>query len=379
MAESSEKKPVRVYIDGCFDMVHFGHANAIRQAKQLGDHLTVGVHCDEEITKHKGPPVYTEQERYTLIRAIKWVDEVKEAAPYFCSMELLDENNLDFVAHGDDVTVSAATGVDVYDHMKKSGRYKEFNRTTGVSTTDIVGRMLLLTKAHHQYSEDNLNKDEVGEIGQTQRERIDSFSKEPMDNSTKSPYTGTSQFLATSKKIIQFSSGKDPKPGDRIVYVAGAFDLLHVGHVNFLEAASKKGDFLIVGLHTDLIVNRYKGSNYPIMNLNERVLSILSCKFVSEVVIGAPYTVTQQMMDHFSIDLVCHGITKISPDIDGIDPYEIPKKADKFLMIQSNSTLTTEMVVERIIRHRLDFETRNRIKQEREVQKINEKKMLDEQ
>ncbi|XP_064635092.1 ethanolamine-phosphate cytidylyltransferase-like isoform X3 [Lineus longissimus] len=365
MAESSEKKPVRVYIDGCFDMVHFGHANAIRQAKQLGDHLTVGVHCDEEITKHKGPPVYTEQERYTLIRAIKWVDEVKEAAPYFCSMELLDENNLDFVAHGDDVTVSAATGVDVYDHMKKSGRYKEFNRTTGVSTTDIVGRMLLLTKAHHQYSEDNLNKDEVGEIGQ--------------DNSTKSPYTGTSQFLATSKKIIQFSSGKDPKPGDRIVYVAGAFDLLHVGHVNFLEAASKKGDFLIVGLHTDLIVNRYKGSNYPIMNLNERVLSILSCKFVSEVVIGAPYTVTQQMMDHFSIDLVCHGITKISPDIDGIDPYEIPKKADKFLMIQSNSTLTTEMVVERIIRHRLDFETRNRIKQEREVQKINEKKMLDEQ
>lgn len=47
-----------------FDIVHFGHANALRQAKALGDHLVVGVHTDEEISKHKGPPVFTEEERY---------------------------------------------------------------------------------------------------------------------------------------------------------------------------------------------------------------------------------------------------------------------------------------------------------------------------
>lgn len=62
------------------------------------------------------------------------------------------------------------------------------------------------------------------------------------------------------------------------MYVAGAFDLFHVGHLDFLEAAHSQGDFLIVGLHTDLEVNRYKGSNYPIMNLHERVLSVLACK-----------------------------------------------------------------------------------------------------
>jgi len=45
-------------------MVHFGHANSLRQAKALGDYLVVGVHNDEEITRHKGPPVFTEQERY---------------------------------------------------------------------------------------------------------------------------------------------------------------------------------------------------------------------------------------------------------------------------------------------------------------------------
>lgn len=47
-------------------MVHFGHANSLRQAKALGHYLVVGIHTDEEITKHKGPPVFTEQERYSL-------------------------------------------------------------------------------------------------------------------------------------------------------------------------------------------------------------------------------------------------------------------------------------------------------------------------
>jgi len=47
-----------------FDMVHFGHANSLRQAKALGHYLVVGIHTDEEITRHKGPPVFTEQERW---------------------------------------------------------------------------------------------------------------------------------------------------------------------------------------------------------------------------------------------------------------------------------------------------------------------------
>jgi ethanolamine-phosphate cytidylyltransferase len=47
-------------------------------------------------------------------------------------------------------------------------------------------------------------------------------------STAKSPYTGVSQFLPTSNKIIQFADGKSPKPGDKIVYVAGAFDLFRI-------------------------------------------------------------------------------------------------------------------------------------------------------
>lgn len=52
-----------VFLCYSYDMVHFGHANSLRQAKALGDYLIVGIHTDEEITKHKGPPVFTEEER----------------------------------------------------------------------------------------------------------------------------------------------------------------------------------------------------------------------------------------------------------------------------------------------------------------------------
>lgn len=63
------------FSDGCFDIMHSGHYNAIRQAKALTDILVVGVHSDEEIRKHKGPPVMNDEERLATVRACKWVDE----------------------------------------------------------------------------------------------------------------------------------------------------------------------------------------------------------------------------------------------------------------------------------------------------------------
>ncbi len=41
-------------------MVHYGHANSLRQAKAMGDYLIVGVHSDKEIAMNKGPPVFTQ-------------------------------------------------------------------------------------------------------------------------------------------------------------------------------------------------------------------------------------------------------------------------------------------------------------------------------
>lgn len=53
-----------------------------------------------EIAKHKGPPVFTQEERYKMVRAIKWVDEVAQGAPYVTTLETLDKYNCDFCVHG---------------------------------------------------------------------------------------------------------------------------------------------------------------------------------------------------------------------------------------------------------------------------------------
>ncbi|MBN3313524.1 PCY2 cytidylyltransferase, partial [Atractosteus spatula] len=360
------KRVVRVWCDGCYDMVHYGHSNQLRQARAMGDHLIVGVHTDEEIAKHKGPPVFTQAERYKMVRAIKWVDEIVEGAPYVTTLETLDKYNCDFCVHGDDITLTV-DGRDTYAEVKTSGRYRECKRTQGVSTTDLVGRMLLMTKAHHS----NIDKSDY-------QQHTDNFGKGP---TSRSPWTGVSQFLQTSQKIIQFASGKEPEPGDTIIYVAGAFDLFHIGHVDFLESVFKQSDkpYVIVGLHFDQEVNRYKGKNYPIMNVHERTLSVLACRYVSEVVIGAPYAVTADLLDHFKVDLVCHGKTEVFPDKDGSDPYAEPKKRGIFHTVDSGNDLTTDDIVQRIIKNRLQFEARNQKKEAKEMAVIQAMKKREEE
>lgn len=67
--------------------------------------------------------------------------------------------------------------------------------------------------------------------------------------------------------------------GKKIVFTNGCFDILHVGHVRYLQAAQQEGDLLIVGVNTDESVRSYKGPTRPINNENDRaeVLSALAC------------------------------------------------------------------------------------------------------
>lgn len=221
----SGRKPVRVWADGCFDFMHYGHQNALRQAKALGDILVVGVHSDAEILANKGPPVMNEQERYAAVRACKWVDEVVENAPYVVDMAVLDEHNIDFVAHGEDISTDA-DGRDVsdccpwhfdvvlsffkvYECVKRSGRYREFKRTNGVSTTDIVGRMLLLTRSPS----------------------LDDGFRSDSDSPNVFSSLRQTEFLPTTRMLAEFSEGckSGPQDGDRVVYIDGAFDVFHPG------------------------------------------------------------------------------------------------------------------------------------------------------
>ena len=101
-SRDSYDRQQRGYVDGCFDLMHAGHFNAIRQASYLTPWLVVGPNSDEEIMRFKGPTVLSSEERQSICRAIKWTDEVEKDGPYIVSEELLDKLNCQFYVHGDD-------------------------------------------------------------------------------------------------------------------------------------------------------------------------------------------------------------------------------------------------------------------------------------
>lgn len=67
--------------------------------------------------------------------------------------------------------------------------------------------------------------------------------------------------------------------GKKIVFTNGCFDLLHVGHVRYLQEARAQGDVLVVGVNSDASTRRLKGPTRPVQNENDRaeILAALGC------------------------------------------------------------------------------------------------------
>ncbi|KAM1561407.1 hypothetical protein ACFX1Z_004532 [Malus domestica] len=156
--EEEEERPVRVYADGIYDLFHFGHASSLEQARKLfpNTYLLVGC-CGDEIThNYKGKTVMTEKERYESLRHCRWVDEVIPDAPWVLSQEFLDKHKIDFVAHDSLPYANASgSGKDVYEFVKSVGKFKETKRTDGISTSDLIMRIV---KDYNQYVMRNLDR-----------------------------------------------------------------------------------------------------------------------------------------------------------------------------------------------------------------------------
>ena len=71
----------------------------------------------------------------------------------------------------------------------------------------------------------------------------------------------------------------------KIVFTNGCFDILHLGHLKYLEESKKLGDFLIVAINSDESVKILKGSGRPVNNYTLRSKNLMKLKFVDEVII----------------------------------------------------------------------------------------------
>lgn len=414
-------------MDGAFDVMHYGHMNAFRLGRSLGTYLIVGVNSDESITQCKGPPLMNDEERMTMVKGCKFVDEVLPNCPYIMTSEYLDyiftTYDVDYVVHGDDPCI--VDGKDVYASAKRLGRYRSIPRTEGVSTTEIVGRMLLMTKHHHMRhksagavgggsSRVRLLSGEsltglsisggpsssnsavggviaVGGVGDGENSSDDSDNEIHNDNEDDlSVFTASqlyndggerifignqSKFLTTSMMLRLFSAGvKPPKEGMRVIYVDGAFDMFHCGHMKFLEEASKRGDYLIVGIHGDTLVNKRRGSNLPLMNLHERVLSVLGCKYVNDVLIDAPLVITHDMIASLKISEVVHGTECDNYNIGASDErYNCPREMGIFTIIKSPIDFKLVNILSRIQKKQAELQSKIERKKKAEREWFNNK------
>jgi len=142
-ARAGTEIPVRVYADGIFDMFHAGHARLLKQAKNLfpKTYLIAGVNREDETHKLKGFTVMNQVERNEAVRHCRYVDEVIIGCPWFANDEFVKFHKIDFVAH-DDTTKTDPDQKDMYIGLKEAGRFAETQRTPGISTTDIITRIV---------------------------------------------------------------------------------------------------------------------------------------------------------------------------------------------------------------------------------------------
>jgi len=285
----------------------------------------------------KGPTMLKDLERAALVGACKWVDEIHPYTPYTPSLKLMDEYSCQYCAHGDDMPTNE-NGQDCYTEIKEAGRMKIFKRTDGISTTEIIGRLLSVSKNRV------ITKHEDSITGAELINKMNNFDNSPV----------VSKFLTTGWRFVEFCNNKVPKPGDKIVYLDGDFDILHTGYLETLEKAKKLGDFLYVGIHDDTTVNSYKGQNYPILNLQERVLNVLAMRYVDDVVISAPLKISELLIRSLGINIVV-----ITNDLEKkevvSDSYELASKMGLTVEVLSEIPLNNDIFIERVELNRTNY------------------------
>ncbi len=106
--------------------------------------------------------------------------------------------------------------------------------------------------------------------------------------------------------------------GKKIVFTNGCFDIIHLGHIDYLSKAKDLGDLLVIGLNTDASVSRLKGENRPIQDEVSRAMVLASLGFVDAVVFfgeDTPYNLIKTTQP----DILVKGADYKPEDIVGYD------------------------------------------------------------
>jgi len=120
----------RILTYGTFDLLHYGHINLLRRAKELGDYLIVGLSTDEfNAVKHK-EAYHSYENRKLILEAIRYVDKVIPEKDWDQKIADVKDNDVDIFVMGDDWKGK-------FDFLKDYCEVVYLPRTVGISTTKI--------------------------------------------------------------------------------------------------------------------------------------------------------------------------------------------------------------------------------------------------
>ncbi len=132
------------------------------------------------------------------------------------------------------------------------------------------------------------------------------------------------------------------------VYADMVADLFHYGHMEFLEKARSLGDYLLVGIHADDAVASQKRS--PILTMDERVASVIGCRYADEVLPNAPWRIDRKWIEKHSIDLVVHGDDYSEEQLK--ETHSVPIEMGILRTVPYTLGISTTEIIRRIIAQR---------------------------
>ena len=144
------------------------------------------------------------------------------------------------------------------------------------------------------------------------------------------------QLISLNKLIAIRKKAKNQKK--KVVFTNGCFDILHAGHIRFLNKAKKLGDILIVGLNSDSSVKKIKGKERPIVNQRDRA-EILSNLVMVDYVCFFDEETPNYLISVLIPDILVKGADYRKKDIVGKNIVESNKgKVVRIKLVQGKST-----------------------------------------
>jgi rfaE bifunctional protein nucleotidyltransferase chain/domain len=131
----------------------------------------------------------------------------------------------------------------------------------------------------------------------------------------------------------------------KIVFTNGCFDILHLGHIDYLAKAAAEGSLLIVGLNSDDSVKRIKGNNRPITDQRSRAMALAALGFVDAVVIFDEDT-PKELINTVQPDVLVKGKDYEEKDIVGADI--VRKKGGEVVTMDIVEGYSTSAIIDKI-------------------------------